>query len=92
MHAINKKQMDQMSPSSSHGKPLYKTCGLLKFLFEMMKSLKFLINGMPCKNNKMPQNLALHTSHEEPFTNDVNKKILHSIKAKFLLLTCHQTK
>jgi hypothetical protein len=34
----------------------------------------FFISGMPCKNNKMPQNLALHTSHEEPCTNDVNKK------------------
>ncbi len=49
------------------------------------KPKKF-ISGMPCKNNKMPRNLALCTSHEEPCTNDVNKKIHHSIKAKFFTI------
>lgn len=39
----------------------------------------FLISGMLCKNNKMPQNLAL-------CTNDVNKKIHHSIMAKFFTI------
>jgi hypothetical protein len=39
MQAINKNQIDQMSSSSSHGKPLYKPCGQQKFT--MMKTLKF---------------------------------------------------
>lgn len=44
MHAINKKQMDQMPPSSSHGKPFLQTMWTTKST--MMTSQIFL--SVPC--------------------------------------------